>query len=82
MKHYLIISLIEGNELCIDTILAANADAAEAELLRVRGETAQILECYDPIYFAKMVRQWAKETDEETREEWRLTCECYGKEPA
>jgi hypothetical protein len=29
-----------------------------------------------------MTRAWADETEEETRESWRLTCECYGKEPA
>ena len=82
MKKYLVISLLEGNELYFDTIMAADADTAEAELLRVRGETALILECHDPDYFAGMVRGWANETPEETRQAWAETCEQLDKVPA
>jgi hypothetical protein len=80
MKKYLVISLLEGNELYFDTIMAADADTAEAELLRVRGETALILECHDPAWFAQRARGWAGESDEETREAWAETCEYFGRE--
>ena len=79
MKNYLVISYLpDTGQIVFDTVLAATAGGAEAEVRRVRGEDIEVGEVHETVEFARAVATWAGQTPAETWESWNITVESYG----